>query len=82
LIAPSSYHRLRFRQGDKEMLLTSNRLLVSGLAFAALFHGTRRGPDQRVRRAGTRSAAGLAIAVVGLVPGTPSVVPPDVGSSG
>jgi hypothetical protein len=37
LIAPSSYHRLRFRQGDKEqMLLTSNRLLVSGLAFAAL----------------------------------------------
>ena len=37
LIAPSSYHRLRFRQGDKEqMVLTSNRLLVSGLAFAAL----------------------------------------------
>jgi hypothetical protein len=37
LIAPSSYHRLRFRQGNKEqMLLTSNRLLVSGLAFAAL----------------------------------------------
>ena len=37
LIAPSSYHRLRFRQGDKEqMLLTSNRLLVSGLALAAL----------------------------------------------
>ena len=37
LIAPSSYHRLRFRQGDKEqMLRTSNRLLVSGLAFAAL----------------------------------------------
>src|SRR3954468_8554123 len=32
LIAPSSYHRLRFRQGDKEqMLFTSNRLLVSGL---------------------------------------------------
>jgi len=37
LIAPSSYHRIRFRQGDKEqMLLTSNRLLVCGLAFAAL----------------------------------------------
>jgi hypothetical protein len=37
LIAPSSYHRLRFRQGDKEqMLFTSNRLLVSGLALAAL----------------------------------------------
>lgn len=37
LIAPSSYHRLRFRHGDKEqMLLTSNRLLVSGLALAAL----------------------------------------------
>ncbi len=37
LIAPSSYHRLRFRQGDKEqMLFTSNRLLLSGLAFVAL----------------------------------------------
>jgi Family of unknown function (DUF6328) len=37
LIAPSSYHRLRFREGGKEqMLLTSNRLLVSGLAFVAL----------------------------------------------
>jgi Family of unknown function (DUF6328) len=37
LIAPSSYHRLRFRHGDKEqMLRTSNRLLVSGLAFAAV----------------------------------------------
>jgi hypothetical protein len=37
LIAPSSYHRLRFREGGKEqMLFTSNRLLVSGLAFVAL----------------------------------------------
>src|SRR4029077_6234371 len=34
LIAPSSYHRLRFRQGDKErMLFTSNRLMVAGMAF-------------------------------------------------
>jgi hypothetical protein len=37
LIAPSSYHRLRFREGDKEqMLRTSNKLLVTGLAFAAV----------------------------------------------
>jgi len=37
LIAPSSYHRLRFRQGDKErMLRTSNSLLVSGMAMVAV----------------------------------------------
>jgi amino acid transporter len=36
LIAPSSYHRLRFRQGDKErMLYTSNRLLLAGMGFVA-----------------------------------------------
>jgi Family of unknown function (DUF6328) len=37
LIAPSAYHRLRFRQGDKkQMLITSNRLAIVGLAFLAL----------------------------------------------
>jgi hypothetical protein len=37
LIAPSSYHRLRFRHGDKErMLFTANRLAVAGLGFVAL----------------------------------------------
>ena len=37
LIAPSSYHRLRFRHGDKErMLFTSNRLAIAGLVFVAL----------------------------------------------
>jgi uncharacterized protein DUF6328 len=36
LIAPSAYHRLRFRQGDKEqMLYTSNRLLLCGMGFVA-----------------------------------------------
>ena len=36
LIAPSSYHRLLFRQGDKErMLYTSNRLLLAGMGFVA-----------------------------------------------
>src|SRR5213595_3851650 len=31
LIAPSSYHRLRWREGDKEhMLVTSNRLAIAG----------------------------------------------------
>jgi Family of unknown function (DUF6328) len=37
LIAPSSYHRLHFRAGNKEhILLTSNRLAIAGLAFLAL----------------------------------------------
>ena len=37
LIAPSSYHRLRWRDGDKEqMLRTSNRLAISGTIFLAL----------------------------------------------
>jgi hypothetical protein len=37
LIAPSSYHRIRFRAHDKEqMLFTSNRLAIVGMAFLAL----------------------------------------------
>jgi hypothetical protein len=37
LIAPSSYHRLRWREGDKEhMLVTSNRLAIAGTAFLAI----------------------------------------------
>ncbi len=37
LIAPSTYHRLRFRQGDKEqMLTTANRLTIAGTVFLAL----------------------------------------------
>ncbi len=37
LIAPSSYHRLRWRQHDKErMLRTSNRLSIAGTVFLAL----------------------------------------------
>jgi MFS family permease len=37
LIAPSSYHRLRFRHGDKKrMLISSNRMFVSGLLCTAL----------------------------------------------
>jgi hypothetical protein len=37
LIAPSSYHRLRFRHSDKEqMLFTSNRLVLFGMGFVAL----------------------------------------------
>ena len=36
LIAPSAYHRLRWRQKDKEqMLQTANRLAIAGLAFLA-----------------------------------------------
>ncbi len=37
LIAPSSYHRLRFRSHDKEQLIiTSNRLILFGMGFVAL----------------------------------------------
>jgi hypothetical protein len=37
LIAPSSYHRLRWREHDKErMLRTSNRLAIAGTIFLAL----------------------------------------------
>jgi amino acid transporter len=37
LIAPSSYHRLRFRQGDKEKMVNlGNRLLVGGLVLVAI----------------------------------------------
>lgn len=37
LIAPSSYHRLRFRHHDKErMLLSSNRMAIGGMALVAI----------------------------------------------
>jgi hypothetical protein len=37
LIAPTAYHRLRFRERDKErMLLTSNRLSIAGTLFLAI----------------------------------------------
>ena len=37
LIAPSTYHRLRWREGDKEhMLKVSNRYAILGTAFLAL----------------------------------------------
>lgn len=36
LISPSAYHRLRWRQRDKEqMLQTANRLAIGGLTFLA-----------------------------------------------
>jgi uncharacterized protein DUF6328 len=37
LIAPSAYHRLEWRQGDKEhLLVVSNRLAIAGTAFLGL----------------------------------------------
>jgi hypothetical protein len=40
LMAPSAYHRLRFRQGDKEQLLaSSNRFAIAGIAMLALALG-------------------------------------------
>jgi Family of unknown function (DUF6328) len=41
LMAPTGYHRLRFREGDKErMLQTSNRFAISGTALLALAIGS------------------------------------------
>lgn len=40
LMAPTSYHRIRFRQGDKErMLRTANRFTIAGIAFLAMSIG-------------------------------------------
>lgn len=40
LMAPAAYHRLRFRQGDKErMLRTSNRFAIAGTALLAVSIG-------------------------------------------
>jgi hypothetical protein len=37
LIAPSAYHRMEWRQGDKEhLLVVSNRLAIAGTAFLGL----------------------------------------------
>jgi hypothetical protein len=37
LTAPAAYHRIRFREGDKErMLFTSNGFAIAGLALLAL----------------------------------------------
>jgi uncharacterized protein DUF6328 len=37
LIAPSAWHRIRFRHRDKEqILLTSNKMAIAGLGFLAL----------------------------------------------
>jgi hypothetical protein len=37
LIAPSAYHRIHFRQHNKdELLRTSNRCAIAGLGFLAL----------------------------------------------
>jgi hypothetical protein len=36
-MTPTSYHRLRFREGDKEQILTtSNRLAIAGIALMGL----------------------------------------------
>jgi hypothetical protein len=40
LIAPTAYHRVQFREGDKEQLLkVSNRLALAGLFFLAVSIG-------------------------------------------
>ncbi len=40
LIAPTAYHRIRWRRYDKErMLFSANRMAITGLAFMALAMG-------------------------------------------
>jgi len=40
LMAPTTYHRIQFRRGDKERLLrTANRLAIAGTAFLSLAIG-------------------------------------------
>lgn len=40
LMAPTSYHRLKFREGDKErMLFTANKLAIAGIATLTLTIG-------------------------------------------
>lgn len=40
LMAPTSYHRLKFREGDKErMLFTANKLAIAGIATLTLTVG-------------------------------------------
>lgn len=40
LMAPTSHHRLRFREGDKErMLFTANRMAIAGIASLTLTIG-------------------------------------------
>jgi uncharacterized protein DUF6328 len=37
LIAPSAYHRIQFREKDKERLITmANRMAIAGIAFLAI----------------------------------------------
>jgi VIT1/CCC1 family predicted Fe2+/Mn2+ transporter len=39
-MAPTTYHRIQFRQGDKERLLrTANRLAITGTVFLSLAIG-------------------------------------------
>ena len=58
LIAPSSYHLLRWREGDKEqMLRTSNRLAIAGTVFLALGMTGRKVIEQFCLRHGDPSIA-------------------------
>ena len=48
LIAPSTYHRLRWREGDKEhMLVTANRLAIAGADLPRRGHDGDGLPDHR-----------------------------------
>src|SRR5215204_3048349 len=58
LIAPSAYHRLEWRQGDKEhLLVVSNRLAISGTVFVVT--------DLLFNKTSAAVVAGLTAAVFG-----------------
>jgi high-affinity Fe2+/Pb2+ permease len=63
LIAPTAYHRLRFRQRDKEqMIQTANRLAIAGTAClaSALTGAVYLVTDMRFKEAATALAAAAA----------------------
>ena len=71
-IAPSSYHRLQFRQKDKErMLLSANKMAIAGTGLPCPGHPRRGVPDHRLPLprplGGRRDGAGRRVVLVVLV---------------
>jgi hypothetical protein len=70
LTAPSSYHRIRFRQGNKErMVRVGNRLAIAGIAASAvsLLAVVILVMDFVISRGAAIAAAAALFAVVGLL---------------
>jgi Family of unknown function (DUF6328) len=67
LISPTAYHRIRWRKYDKEqMLLTANRLAITGLVFLALGIGGTVFLITDILFGGTLAAIATALLAAGL----------------